>query len=135
MGSIVNRMGRRNNNNLIYVNIQQPSGSGCSSTVKTTEITEPFDYPFYTPNQLKALKWRVKLNKTLRILPPTTCKVIRHLTIQRRRKCRSQGQGLYWCNHKTRTVNLNNQWNLRHIEALTRTDPSCNFALTLVNSH
>ena len=51
-------MGKRNNSNLIYVNIQLPSGSGCSSIVKTTEITEitgPLDHPFYTLNQLKAL--------------------------------------------------------------------------------
>ena len=56
---IVNRMGKRNNNNLIYVNIQpvqQPSGGDCSSTLKTTETTEYYDHPFYTLNQLKALK-------------------------------------------------------------------------------
>ena len=41
---------------------------------------------------------------------------------------------MYWCSHKTRNVNLNNLQNLRHIDALTRTDPSCNFALTLVNT-
>ena len=129
-------MGKRNNNNLIYVNIQQSSGSGSSSIVKTTEITEitgSLD-PFYTLNQLKALKWRVKLNRTLTILPPTTCKVIRHLRIQRRKKCRSHGKDLYRCNNKTRTVSLSNLQNLRHIEALTRTDPSHNSALTLVNT-
>ena len=40
---------------------------------------------------------------------------------------------MYRSNHKTRTVNLSNLWNLRHIEVLTRTDPSHNFTLTLVN--
>ena len=102
-------------------------------TTERTEITGPLDHPFYTLNQLKALKWRVESNRTLRILPPTTCKVIRHLRIQRRRKHRPCGLGLYRCNHKSRTVNLSNLWNLRHIEVLTRIDQSHNFALTLVN--
>ena len=84
--------------------------------MEITEITRPLDHPFYTLNQLKALKWRVESNRTLRILPATTCKVIRHLRIQRRRKHRPHGLGLYRCNHKTGTVNLSNLQNLRHIE-------------------
>ena len=82
---IVNGMGRINNNNLIYVNIQQPSGSDCSLTVKKTATIEYYNYPFYSLHQLKALKWKVKSNRTLRIIPPTTCKVIRHLRIQIRK--------------------------------------------------
>ena len=69
--------------------MQQLHGSGCSSILKTIEITEitgPLGHPFYTLNQLKALKRRVKLNRTLKLLPPTTCTVIRLLRIQRRRK-------------------------------------------------
>ena len=68
--NIVNGMGRINNNNLIYVNIQQPIGSDCSSTVKTTATIEYYNYLFYPLNQLKALKLKVKPNRTLRILPP-----------------------------------------------------------------
>ena len=63
-------MGRINNNDLIYVNIQQPSGSDCNSTVKTTATIEYYNYPLYPLSQLKALKWKVKSNRTLRILPP-----------------------------------------------------------------
>ena len=100
---------------------------------KNPEISRSLDHPFYTLNQLKALKWRVESNRTLWILCPTTCRVIRHLRIQRRRKHRPHGLGSYRCNHKTRTVNLSNLQNLRHSEVLTRIDPSHNFALSLVN--
>ena len=48
-------MNKINKNNLIYVNIQQPSVSACSSTMKTTKTIEPYGYPFYALNQLKAL--------------------------------------------------------------------------------
>ena len=122
-------MNKINKDNLIYVN--------CETTVKTTTTTttttESCGYPFYALNQLKAVQWKVKFNRALRILSQTTCKTIRHLRIQKKRKCGSHGQDLHWSNHKTRTVNINNLWHLKHTEMLTQTDPSCNFALTLVN--
>ena len=66
-------------------------------------------------------------------MPQTTCKTIRHLRMQKRRKCGSCGQGLQKSIQETRTVNIINLWHLKHTEVLTRTDPFCNFSLTLVN--